>query len=206
MNLTALNSPYKGSGQITREQFLFYEMRTTARLMMTGLSEEEIIDRIVKENLFQFPTERSISRMAKTCIDRLANMNSFDFTRIIAESDSFTAKQTCLYAMMKKYRILWDFMILVIGNKYQQQDFTYSRRDINIFLLQLQEQDDLVATWSESTVKKVESIISRVLIENEYIDNAKTTVLNPVLISTELENAIREAGDVSVLPAFNCFQ
>ncbi|MCI6995410.1 MAG: DUF1819 family protein [Eubacterium sp.] len=28
-----LNSPYKGSGSLTREQFLFYEMRTTAKLM-----------------------------------------------------------------------------------------------------------------------------------------------------------------------------
>ena len=35
------NSPYKGSGQITREQFLFYEMRTTAKLVYKGLSEEE---------------------------------------------------------------------------------------------------------------------------------------------------------------------
>lgn len=29
-----IESPYKGSAQITREQFLFYEMRTTAKLMI----------------------------------------------------------------------------------------------------------------------------------------------------------------------------
>lgn len=58
-------SPYKGSAQITREQFLFYEMRTTAKLMREGLNDDEIIDRIVEDNLFQYPTEKSIRQMAK---------------------------------------------------------------------------------------------------------------------------------------------
>ena len=37
-------SPYKGSAQITREQFLFYEMRTTAKHMREGLNDDEIIN------------------------------------------------------------------------------------------------------------------------------------------------------------------
>ena len=48
------NSPYVGSGQITREQFLFYEMRTTAKLLSSGLSDKEIIEKIIQENLFQY--------------------------------------------------------------------------------------------------------------------------------------------------------
>ena len=47
-------SPYKGSGNLTREQFLFYEMRTTARLMKTGLDDAEIVKRIISDNLFQY--------------------------------------------------------------------------------------------------------------------------------------------------------
>ena len=43
---------YKAS--ITREPFLFYEMRTTAKLMVEGLSNDEIIERIVVDNLFQY--------------------------------------------------------------------------------------------------------------------------------------------------------
>ena len=64
-------SPYKGSGQITREKFLFYEMRTAARLMEEGLSDSDVEERIVEDNLFQYPTEKSIRQMAKTCIRRL---------------------------------------------------------------------------------------------------------------------------------------
>ena len=48
-------SPYKGSGQITREKFLFYEMRIAARLMEEGLSDSDVEERIVEDNLFQYP-------------------------------------------------------------------------------------------------------------------------------------------------------
>ena len=65
------DSPYKGSGNLTREQFLFYEMRTTARLMITGINDAQIIERIIADNLFQYPTEKSIKKMASVCVKRL---------------------------------------------------------------------------------------------------------------------------------------
>lgn len=198
------DSPYKGSGNLTREQFLFYEMRTTAKLMKTGIDDAQIIERIIADNLFQYPTEKSIKKMASVCVKRLHLLEDQSLIAAIADMDSYTAKQICLYAMMKQYRIVWDFMITVIGMKYRQQDYTFSRRDINIFFMRLQEQDDTVASWSEDTVKKIESVISRILIENEYIDNGRAKTLNTVLISAVLDNAIRGHGQEIVLPAFNC--
>ena len=62
-------SPYNAA--ITREQFLFYEVRTTAKLRNEGHSDEEVVDRIVKENLFQYPTEKSVKKMALACLRRL---------------------------------------------------------------------------------------------------------------------------------------
>ena len=202
MNIS--ESPYKGSGSLTRAQFLFFEMKTTARLLADGMPDKEIKNKIISENLFQYPTERSLDQMVNVCLHRLHGLKDESLVYAIAQMDAVTAKQICLYAMMKEYRLIWDFMITVIGTKYMQQDFTYSRRDINVFFMQLQEQDDYVASWSESTCKKIGSVLSRILIENEYIDNGKATTLNPVLISGVLENAIREAGDKHALPAFNC--
>lgn len=64
---------YKAS--ITREQFMFYEMRTTAKLLMEGLTDKEAIQRIIAENLFQYPTEKQIRSQALACIKRLHGMN-----------------------------------------------------------------------------------------------------------------------------------
>ena len=198
-------SPYKGSAQITREQFLFYEMRTTARLICEGFTEEEIIDRIVEENLFQYPTEKTICQTARACTKRLKGMDDEDLIEAVASQPSDTAKQICLYAMMKQYRLVWDFMITVIGEKYRIQNFSFSQMDVNVFFMQLQEQDDYVAGWSESTIKKIRQILIRVLVENDYLDNNKSDHINPVWLNPLLENAIRSNNDDRALTAFNCF-
>lgn len=204
--MTEINSsPYKGSAQITREQFLFYEMRTTAKLICEGLEDNEIIDRIVEDNLFQYPTEKSIRRMAKACIVRWKGICDIDLVEAVASQSSETAKQICLYAMMKQYRLVWDFMITVIGEKYRMQDFSFSKMDVNVFFMQLQEQDDYVAGWSESTMKKIRQILIRVLAENEYLDDIKADHINPVWLNPVLENAIRSNNDDRALAAFNCF-
>ena len=201
---TIYDSPYKGNGQLTRQQFLFFETRTVAKLVCKGYTDSQIVGMIVNDNLFQFPTEKTIRQIAVGCIARVHSLGDESLIRLLAEGDSYTAKQICLYAMMKQYRILWDFMITVIGEKYRQQDYTYSRGDLYGFFLRLQEQDNIVASWSDATIKKICSVISRILIENEYIDSGKAKKLNPILISRPLEDAIRYRGDLIALAAFNC--
>jgi hypothetical protein len=205
--MTAIyESPYKGSANITKEQFLFYEMRTTARLMREGLSEKEVVDRIVDENMFQYPTEKSIRRLARVCVKRLRGLEDDDLVKAVVEQSSETAKQICLYAMMKQYRLIWDFMITVIGEKYRIRDFSFGLRDINVFFMQLQEQDECVAEWSEATQKKVRQIIIRILVENDYLDNGKSDHINPVWLNPVLENAIKSRGETRALTAFNYFE
>lgn len=196
-------SPYNAA--LTREQFLFYEMRTTAKLLHEGCNSEEVVERIISDNLFQYPTEKSVRRIALACLRRLRALGDHTLLAAIATQSSDVAKQICLYAMMKQYRLVWDFMITVIGEKYRLSDTTFGKIDLNSYFLRLQEQDDWVATWSDSTVSKLKQVIMKTLVENEYIDSTKSTKLNPVWLHPVLENAIRESGDVIALPAFNCF-
>ncbi len=193
------------SAVITREQFLFYEMRTTARLINEGSDKNKVIERIVSDNLFQYPTEKSVRRMALACVRRLESMKDDTLVAAIAVQPSDVAKQICLYAMMCQYRLVWDFMLTVIGGKYRKLDSSFSKMDINVFFMQLQEQDDQVASWSDSTITKMKQVLAKMLVENEYLDSTDANHLNPVLISPLLENAIREDGQEIVLPAFNCF-
>lgn len=196
------SSPY--SAVITREQFLFYEMRTTAKLVAEGLNDEQVADRITSDNLFQYPTEKSVRRMALTCLRRLKALDDPDLVAAIASQPSDVSKQICLYAMMKQYRLVWDFMITVVGAKYENRDMSFSRMDFNVFMMRLQEQDDWVASWSDSTVTKVKQVLARILVDNEYLDSTTADHLNPVLIYPILEDAIRSSGDTKALTAFNC--
>ena len=198
-----INRVYNAS--ITREPFLYYEMKTTARLLADDMADEEVVQKIISENLFQYPTERTIARMARACVRRLKGMNDPSLVVAIATKPQDVSKQLCLYAMMKEHRLISDFMLTVIAEKYRTQDLSFGRIDVNTFFKRLQEQDDAVAKWSEQTIQKLGQVIVRILIDNEYLDSTKASHLNPVLICSVLENALRASNDVYMLPAFNCF-
>lgn len=200
-----MNSTYPYIASLTREPFLFYEMRTTAKLLTSGLSDEDAVGQIAAENLFQYPTEKSITRMAKACVKRLQAMEDADLIHAIATQPTEIAKQICLYAMMKQSRLVWEFMLTVIGEKYRSKDSSFGRIDLNTYFIRLQEQDDTVASWSEGTITKLKQVLAKILVETEYLNDVRADHLNPVYLHPILENAIRSHGDLAVLPAFNCF-
>ena len=195
-------SPYNAA--ITREQFLFYEVRTTAKLVCEGLNNDEVVDHIVNDNLFQYPTEKSVKKMALACLRRLEALEDQTLVEAIADQPSDVSRQICLYAMIRQYRLVQAFMLTVIGEKYRLLDASFSKMDLNVFFQRLQEQDDWVATWSESTITKLKQVLQKLLVDNEYLDSTEAARLNPVLISSLLENAIRADGQEYLLPAFNC--
>ena len=191
-------------GKITCEQFCFYEMRVVARLILEGKTEDEIVSAVVEDNLFQYPTERTVARIAKACYQRLMSLNDMELVNTVATEFGEAARQICLYGMMKCYPVVWDFMIQVIGEKYRTLDMTFGPVDINSFFQRVQSDNDEVAGWSDLTVQKVKQVLRKTLVENEYIDSVNSDHLNLVLIDSQLENAIRANGDLDALLAFNC--
>ena len=194
------------NGSLTAEQFLFYEIRIAAKYYIDGKTIEEAIEIIKRVNLFQYPTERQVSRLARACYKRLDALNNEQLVHELAFAPGEIAKQINLYAIMKYNRLVWEFMIQVIGEKYSNQDFSFSRKDLNAFFTRLQAQNDSVSAWSENTVSKIKSVLVRMLVETEYLDGIRSTILNPVLLCEELEEGIRANNDYEALPAFNCFR
>lgn len=193
--------PYNGS--LTAEQFLYYEIRIASKFYLEGKPIDEAVEIIKRDNLFQYPTERQVSRLARACYKRLDALDNKRLVEELAVAPNEIAKQINLYAMMRYNRLVWEFMIQVIGEKYRNQDFSFSRKDLNAFFTRLQAQDDGIASWSESTINKIKSVLVRVLIETEYLDSVRATTLNPVLLCEELEQGIKENGDYDALVAFN---
>ena len=198
------NTPYIAS--LTREPFMYYEMTITAKLLLEGLDEDEVIEKIFKENLYQYPTERSLKTRARACIKRLKGLEDEELLSWIVNRPLDISRQVCFYAFMKSSRLIWEFMITVIGEKYRTKNFTYSRMDLNVFFTRLQKQNETVASWSDATIGKLKSVIISLLKENGYIDSPNAKKLNEVLLDYKLKEKITEKGDETCLPAFNYFE
>jgi len=199
-----ISTSYKGT--LTAEKFLFYEMRIVSKLYLEDKSIEEIIAYVKQENLFQYPTEKKISKLTRACYKRITALANDKLVYELANAPIDVAKQINLYAMMCYNRLVREFMVDLIGEKYCQHDFSYTKKDINVFFTRLQEQNDYIAAWSEQTIGKLKQVLTKCLIETEMLDNFNAGELNPILISAELENGIRENNDLTALAAFNCFR
>lgn len=194
-----IHTPYR---TITREQFLFHEMRIVAKLLLEEKSDSEIIGEVVTNNLFQYPTEKSLNNITKVCLARFHQTESKELIDIVASGSSDAAKQACLFLMMNYYRIVWEFMIGVIGEKYRTQDLSFTKMDLNSFFTRLQEQNEVVASWSDATINKCKQILKKILIENGYLDNQKSEVLNNILLDLSVKEAIENINKRDALIAF----
>jgi len=204
IDMVVVNMLYNSS--LTAEQFLFYEMRIVSKQYLEGKSIDEIIKNTKADNLFQYPTERKVSRIARACQRRIIALGNENLIHELVNASAEVAKQINLYAMMRSSRLVHEFMTDLIGEKYRQQDFSYTRKDINGFFSRLQEQNDNVAAWSEQTVTKLKQVLTKCLVETEMLDSIKDTKLNSIFISKELEAGIRANNDLTALAAFNCFR
>lgn len=196
----------KYNGGLTREQFLFYEIRIAARFYLDEKTVEEAISLIKDGNLFQYPTERMVSNITRVCYRRLEALGNRTLAEKIAHAPAEIAKQINLYAMMRYNRLVREFMTTVIGEKFRNQDLSFSRRDMNIFFTRLQEQNDDVASWSEQTINKIKGVLVKSLVEAGYLDSFKSGTLNYIFLCEELEDGIRMNEDFEALSAFNCFR
>ena len=152
---------YRGS--LTREQFLFYEIRVVAKLLYQGENEEEIRKKIYDNNLFQLPTEKSISTITTACYKRLTKAGNERLIDIIANESNEVAKQAALYLLMRYNAIVWDFMVEVIGTKYKTRDFSFDKSEVNHFLSNLRTENDEASEWTDATINKIRSVLIKIL-------------------------------------------
>ena len=114
-----MDNTHSYNGSLTAEQFLFYEMRIASKMYLEGIKVEDAVEQIKKDNLFQYPTERQVSRLTRACYKRMEALNNEALVRELAYAPNEIAKQINLYAIMRYNRLVWEFMVLVIGENIE---------------------------------------------------------------------------------------
>lgn len=185
---------------IAREQFLLNEARIMAQLRLEGMSADEAARKVKEENLFRYPTERSLGRITLACNRRLDALGDERLVRIVAYGMPDAAAQTNLYAMMQFYPLVRHFMTTEIARRYAELDYEFGSTDMNAYFTRLASEFDNFAIMSESTVSKLKQVLRKCLKEAGLLNQENR--LMPVILDMELENVLRERKDVEALRAF----
>lgn len=198
----------RGGGSLTREQFLLREIRIVATLRLQGLSDGEIVQRVLDENLFQYPSKTNLRRIANVC---LARLNALDagvpvvparLTVVLADGMPAPASQVNLYAMMLVYPLVRSFMTECVGERMAHGNFHLTRTDLNAFFTNLQLQDPSAAAWTENTSNRIKSTLWNLLVQAGYLPNRTSETLQRPLLDPTVKDGIVANGHAQLLIAF----
>ena len=197
--MTAPNRKLLGS-TIAREQFLLNETRIMARLRLEGMSDYEAARKVKEENLFRYPTERSLGRITLACNRRLDALGDERLVDIVAYGMPDAAAQTNLYAMMQFYPLVRHFMTIEIARRYAELHYEFGFTDMNAYFTCLASEFDNFASMSDSTVSKLKQVLRKCLKETGLLDQENRLI--PVILDMDLEGVLREREDFGALRAF----
>lgn len=190
----------KYSAALTGEPFLFYESRQVARLKLSGRNQQQIREEIKSQNLFQYATEKSLAKRINAVQKRVDTLDE-TLLRFLAEKPSETAKIINLYAIMQTNKLMLDFIIEIIGDKFEQGNLVLEKRDLNEFFVAKREQQENIARWSDETIAKLKRVLPRIIFEAGILADRNTGTLQRLTLDKDVEKYFREHGEIEFLKA-----
>lgn len=188
--------------------FWLQESRKTAELMQQGLSLAEIRARAVVENLYQVTAPDRATRIAGVTYKRMSTLSEQLLSQFIA-SDFKTAKLILLLSIMKTDLLFYEFMHTVFKQSILLGEKKLSDRATGVFFDNKIGEHTEVASFSESTIKKLKQTYIKILVEAELLSSAKEKDIQPPMIDYRLQHAAQVAGMLPYLSALtgeDCYE
>ena len=184
----------KYSGKLTGESFLLYELKIVAKLKKEGYTDKEIRKMVLEENLFQYKFTSSISRRLTPLMQRINLLDEELIDRLIEDplGDGIVIN---LYSIMKNDRLFFEFMNEVMKEKLKSNNEVLEKKDINIFIETKIEQNEDIASWSDSTVNKIKQVIKKILMEAKVVEDNKTGIVKKIIMSDWIKNYLIKSGE-----------
>ena len=185
----------KYNAGIMSQSFWFIEFKKIVLLYHNGNSYNEIKRQCVEENLLGAINPSREERMCGYLLTRLKSMDE-RLVEIFSSADILTQKLINLITLMNTNRLFFEFVYEVYRNKLIIGDSTIDMKDANIFFSQKESQNEDLASWNESTKKKLKSLFLNFLIEADLVrwsDNKKQKrIINRVYVGIPLESYLKK--------------
>lgn len=188
------------SATLTGASFLFFELKKVVGLSLDGYSNQEIKQKVIDENLFDYKFVSSLKRSIPALLKR---NDALDVTlkNMLLEEDLQTAKVITLYAIMKTDRLFYEWMTEVIGEKLRSNDFYLEKIDSNLFFEHKAEQSEKVASFKEQTRRKLQTVHQKIMLESGILLDKNKGTLSIPLIDEALKQHLISIGDKEFLQA-----
>lgn len=178
---------------------LLPESRIVVGLLLHGVEGAAWDHALRVDNVLQKSSPATAVRQARLIRLRLESIDSSVWS-VIRDGDKETATQLLFAAALRHSELLKDFLREVVVDHVRRFEGTLSVKAWEPFLHDCAARDPAVATWSDSTRKKLLQVIVRILAEARYLESTRSLrLLHPHLHPT-VRKALAEAGEGQLVP------
>ncbi len=192
-------------GDLVAGALLVNESRKVVGLMMQGLEDKEILDRVLENNLLQKRSPVSGKRQARLIVNRLMTLPG-PFWNMISNGSHDQATQVLLCASIKHSPILGDFIARVVAGNMRvfKKELTHAQWDA--YFEERAAIDPSLDSWSDSTRNKVRQISFLILAQAGIIDTTRKKNILPFNLLPEIRSLLREHNETYVLSCLEVFE
>lgn len=149
--MNKIKSPY--SAAITGCGFQFYEFQRVFPLLMDANSKELLQDEIENNQLLQVNTRKARRTFVLEFKRRFASV-PYNFWEAWSGMSEEGQKAGFFYAILKTYKLLFDFHFDVTVKKWNSVEHTLVPSDLEMEINEIAAKDEFVDGWSDLTKKK----------------------------------------------------
>jgi Putative inner membrane protein (DUF1819) len=190
----SMESDNKYTTTLNGAQFLLYEFSQIVKLKEQGLTDEEIKEKVIDENILQQVKVSSLKRRLRYLLPRVNVLDETLRNFVIYESIDIS-KVINFYSILKTDRLFYEFMNEVIKEKFKLNNYNLEKKDLNSFFTYKAEQNDTLKSWSDSTIQRLKQVYMRMLEEVGILTDRKTGELKRLIIDDQLKSHLRLIGD-----------
>lgn len=172
------------SAAFTAGALLYQEMDAVLPLLMQPNGEALIKEEVNKNEYLLVASLNTRKRYVPELLRRYKAVPQ-NFWKDYLTFSPIARKVALFYAVLKTYKIVWDFHINVTVEKWKSFDQTITKEDIAYRYDELANQDDFVASWSDLTKSKVISVYLHMLHQAGMRKEAGTALKQPELTDEE---------------------
>ena len=141
----------------------FMETKETTRLLKDH-SPEKVRELVLEQNIYQQKDRRRIINQYG-CISRRVDAMPEKLRELLLRADVSTAKLIVLISAMASDRLLFELVYEVYRVRIRLGEDEWTDSALNMFFDSKAEQNDLIAGWTEATVKKLKGTYTKYLLE-----------------------------------------
>lgn len=180
---------------LTGSPYLFNECRIIAKYLLDGSDPTELRKRNIEENLIQYKTVSSISRVNSPIFNRLEQFNK-EQLEFFVNGDIQQAKYLLVYAIMKSDRIVKEFVREVYYDKLLMQDIKLEKYEIIKWFNTKYQASEFLRNRSESTKYKLQQVLLQIMTASGLLKkDGSDYLMNRPLLSSELINILKNSDD-----------